>query len=141
MKTKPRIVIDTNVVVSALRSKNGASNKLVKLIGTNKFTTCVSVGLIFEYEDVLTRQFHKLGKFKVAHFLDYICSATEHIKIHFLWRPSLNDPNDDMLLELAVAAKANYIVTYNVADFRETHKFNIKIVTPKQFLELIGELS
>ena len=141
MKTKLKIAIDTNVIVSALRSRNGASNKLMTLIGTNKFITCISVGLILEYEDVLTRNFHGLSKKSVKEFLDYFCSVSEHVKVHFLWRPVLNDPNDDMLLELAMAAEAQYIVTYNSSDFKGIQKFNTRIIKPKQFLELIGELS
>lgn len=113
-----KIVIDTNVVVSALRSVNGASNKLMSLIGTGRFKSCISVGLILEYEDVLNREIHNLNKDDVKDFLNYICSASEHTKIHYLWRPTLKDPNDDMLLELAVAAQVDYIVTYNIIDFK-----------------------
>src|SRR5690349_16157484 len=102
----PKIIIDTNVVLTALRSVNGASNKLMQLVGTKKFTLCISVGLILEYEDVLTRKIHKLSKTQVNQFLDYICSASEHVKVHYSWRPTLKDPSDDMVLELAVAASA-----------------------------------
>lgn len=58
-----------------------------------------------------------------------------------MWRPTLKDPGDDMLLELAVAAGAPYIITYNLADFKGTHKFNIEVIKPRDFLVLIGELS
>ena len=138
---KKKIVIDTNVVVSALRSRNGASNKLMSLVGTGKFIPHISIGLILEYEDVLSRPIHKLTKVQIKEFLDYICSASKHIKVHFLWRPTLKDPSDDMLLELAVAANAEYIVTYNISDFKAANKFNIEIINPKNFLDLIGELS
>lgn len=106
MKNKLKVVIDTNVVLSALRSLNGTSNKLMTLLGTDKFIPCISIGLILEYEDVLSRRLHNLNKTQVKQFLDYICLVSEHTKIHFLWRPTLKDPSDDMLLELAVAAKA-----------------------------------
>lgn len=119
MNNKLKVVIDTNVVLSAFRSINGASNKLMTLLGTNKFITCISIGLILEYEDVLCRKVHALNKMQVKQFLDYICLISEHTKIHFLWRPTLKDPGDDMLLELAIAAKASYIITYNIADFSE----------------------
>jgi len=140
MKKKMRVIIDTNVVLSALRSLNGASNKLMTLLGTDKFIPCISIGLILEYEDVLSRRIHNLNKTQVKQFLDYICLVSEHTKIHFLWRPTLKDPSDDMLLELAVAASASYIITYNIVDFREAKKFNIEIIKPKDFLNLIGEL-
>lgn len=135
-----KIVLDTNVIVAALRSRNGASNKLMSLVGTGKFIPCISIGLILEYEDFLSRKLHKLTKSEIKQFLDYICSVSKHIKVHFLWRPTLKDPSDDMLLELAVAANATHIVTYNLADFKEAKKFNMNVINPRDYLELIGEL-
>jgi putative PIN family toxin of toxin-antitoxin system len=140
MIKKPRVVIDTNVVLSALRSLNGASNRLMSLVGTGKFKPCISIGVILEYEDVLSRKLHNLSRIQVRNFLDYICSASEHTKVHFLWRPTLKDPSDDMLLELAVAAQAPYLITYNMSDFKGTDKFNINVIKPRNFLTLIGEL-
>src|SRR5690348_14384052 len=139
MKNKLKVVIDTNVILSALRSLNGASNKLMSLVGISKFIPCISIGLILEYEDVLSRKLHQLNKVQIKQFLDYICLVSEPIKVHFLWRPTLKDPGDDMLLELAVAAKAPYIITYNTMDFKETYKFGIDPIKPKDFLSLIGE--
>ena len=141
MKNATRVIIDTNVVLSALRSKNGASNKLMSLLGTNKFLPCISIGLILEYEDVLLRKLHHINKNDVKNFLDYICKVSKHTKVHFLWRPTLSDPSDDMLLELAVAANATYIITFNIADFKAARQFNIKIIKPRDFLTLIGEIS
>lgn len=141
MKKLLRIVIDTNVVLSALRSLKEASNRLMQLLGTGKFISCISIGLILEYEDVLMRDAHKLNKTEIKQFLDYFCLASEHVKIHFSWRPTIKDPNDDMILELAVAAHAAYIVTYNISDFKEADKFNVKIITPKDLLKILGEIS
>jgi len=137
---KPKIIIDTNVVFSALRSLNGASNKLMALVGTKKFRPCVSVPLILEYEEVLLRSSERFGKARIEQYLDYICYASEHIQIHFLWRPFLKDSDDDMLLELAVAAEADYIVTYNIDDFQGIQKFKVEAIRPQQFLQIIGEL-
>jgi predicted nucleic acid-binding protein len=61
-------------------------------------------------------------------------------KVSSLWRPQLKDPGDDMVLELAVTAGCNYIITYNVNDFKGIENFGIKAITPKEFLELAGEL-
>ncbi len=61
-------------------------------------------------------------------------------KFFFLWRPYLPDPKDDMLLELAVEAGCDFIVTYNARDFREIERFDITVVTPKEFLEQMGVL-
>lgn len=124
-----------------MRSRNGASNKLMTLVGTGKFVPCISIALILEYEDVLARKVHNLTKNQIKEFLDYICLESEHTKIYFLWRPTLKDPSDDMLLELAIAANAQYIVTYNIADFKAAIKFNVEIITPVNFLKQIGEIS
>jgi len=135
-----KIIIDTNIIVAALRSRSGASNKLMTLVGTGKFLPCISIGLILEYEEVLTRKIHNLTKLQVKQFLDYICSESEHARVHFLWRSTLSDPSDDMILELAIAVNAKYIVTYNISDFKGIKKFNVEAIDPKHFLKLIGEL-
>ncbi len=64
----------------------------------------------------------------------------QHHKIYFLWRPSLPDANDELILELAVSAKCEYIVTHNIKDFKGAEKFGIKAVTPKEFLQIIDEV-
>jgi len=141
MKT-PDIVLDTNVIVAALRSKRGASNKLLSLVGTQKFEIHDSVALIFEYEDVLQRQRAELGLSHddVADFIDSLCSMAHHHKIYFLWRPALSDVNDELVLELAVTAGCKYIVTHNVSDFKGVDRFGIQAITPREFLQIIREV-
>lgn len=138
----PHIVIDTNVILSALRSKRGASFKLLSLVGTRRFEIHDSVALVLEYEDVIQRYRAELGlsQDEVAIFIDSLCSMARHQKIYFLWRPSLPDADDEMLLELAVSAKCDYIVTHNIKDFKGTDKFGIKAITPGEFLQIIGEV-
>ncbi len=136
-----KIVIDTNVVIAALKSSRGASNLLLTKVGTEKFIPCVSVPLIFEYEEVMHRLCPHLEKKIIEDILDYLCDASEHIQINYLWRPYLKDACDDMLLEVAVNANARYILTYNKRDFIGVDKFNIQALTPKEFLEKIGVLS
>ncbi len=97
------VVIDTNVIVSALRSRDGASFLLVSLLGeSDKFEINISVALVLEYEDATKRL---LGEVPITEraiddILDYICEIAHEQKIYFLWRPFLRDPNDDMVLEL-----------------------------------------
>ena len=138
----PNIVIDTNVVIAALRSKRGASNKLLSLVGTSKFEIHDSVALILEYEDVIQRQRVELGlsQDEVSIFIDSLSSMAHHHKIYFLWRPFLTDVNDELVLELAVSANCEYIVTYNVSDFNGSEKFGIRAITPKKFLQVISEV-
>jgi putative PIN family toxin of toxin-antitoxin system len=138
---KPKIVIDTNVIITALKSNKGASNKLLQFFGTGKFISHISVALIIEYEAIIKRLLPNLGKQEINYLLDYICANSNHTKIYYLWRPCLNDPKDDMVLELAVAAEADFIVPYNLKDFKLANKFGINVVTPKEILKLIGELS
>ena len=138
-----QIVLDTNIVVTALRSKRGASFKLISLIDKAPFEINLSVPLVFQYEEVLRRQRHRLHITQdgIADFLDYLCSIANLHEIYFLWRPYLPDPQDDMLLDLAVKAGCKYIVTYNKRDFRGAEMFGIEVVTTKEFLERIGVLS
>jgi len=141
MKT-PDIVLDTNIIIAALRSKRGASNKLLSLVGTHNFEIHDSVALILEYEDVIQRQRTELGLSQedVADFIDSLCSMAHHHKIYFLWRPSLSDVNDELVLELAVTARCEYIVTHNIKDFKGIDKFGIQAITPKEFLQIICEV-
>lgn len=138
----PDIVLDTNVIVAALRSKRGASNKLLSLVGTQKFEIHDSVALILEYEDVLQRYHTELGLSRddVSDFIDALCSMAHHHKIYFLWRPTLSDVNDELILELAVTAQCEYIVTHNISDFKGIDKFGIQAITPREFLQIIREV-
>ena len=139
----PEIVIDTNVLVAALRSNRGASFKLLCIVGQNKFNMNISVPLLIEYEDATKRLIGKIAlKEKyIDHILNYICSVSTHRKIFFLWRPFLKDSKDDLVLELAVSSKCYSIITYNKKDFSRVQKhFGIQILTPKEFLKKIGEI-
>jgi putative PIN family toxin of toxin-antitoxin system len=138
----PNIVLDTNVIIAAQRSQQGASAKLMSLIGTGRFNIHLSVPLALEYEDVLRRQSRQIGLTQqdVTDLVDALCALSHHHLIYFLWRPQLRDAKDEFLLELAVAANCDYIVTYNEKDFVGTEQFGVAIITPKAFLQKIGEL-
>ena len=146
-----KIVIDTNVFLSSLFSKNGASHKLVLWIvnqykDSYKKYNVISNTLLTEYEDVLTRgkNIEKYKNFSIGEvedFIDGICLISNHQKINFLWRPFLRDSNDDMVLEVGFNSRVDYIVTHNIKDFKSVKEnFNIEIVTPKEFLQQIGEI-
>ena len=138
----PNIVIDTNVVYSSMRSTRGASSKLLSLVGTGKFEIHLSVPLVLEYEDVLSRQSmsSSVNQEVVSDLIDSLCVFGYHHEIHFLWRPYLRDPKDEFVLELAITSQADYIVTYNLRDFVGAEKFGIEVITPKELLERIGEI-
>lgn len=133
-----RIVIDTNIVISALKSSQGAANKLLSIMGDNKYISCVSVPLIFEYEEVINRCFPQMAQGDINSLLDYICQQSIRSPIYYLWRPILKDPKDDMVLEIAVASSVDFIVTYNVKDFHPARTFGIGIASPKDILIKTG---
>jgi putative PIN family toxin of toxin-antitoxin system len=137
-----RIVIDTNVFVSALLSRQGASFRLLSLIDSGKFELCLSVPVVLEYEAVAKRQVRntKLSASDIDAIIDYLCLVASHFKIYYLWRPILKDPNDEMVLELAVTANADVIVTYNKTDFKGSESFGIHVLTAQEFLSEIGEI-
>ena len=135
-------VLDTNVVYSGLRSRNGASFRLLESLGNTKFEPCISVPLILEYQQTLSqkRSDLALAASEIENVLDYLCLIGHKQKVFYLWRPILRDPKDDMVLELAVAAECAYIVTYNTNDFKGAERFGVSIVPPLNFLKAIGEI-
>jgi putative PIN family toxin of toxin-antitoxin system len=137
---KTSVVLDTNVLVSALRSQLGASYKLLLLVGGDRFDIAVSVPLVLEYEEVARRQARRMGLTydDIDVILDYVCTAADRRHIFFLWRPFLPDPSDDMVLELAVEAGCKYIVTFNVRHFKRVEQFGVSVITPGEFLKLLG---
>jgi putative PIN family toxin of toxin-antitoxin system len=139
---KYQVVVDTNVFVTALRSQFGASYKLLSLIDEEIFQLNLSVPLVLEYEEVAKRMIGEisLSEKEIDDILDFIISRSNHWHIFYLWRPQLKDPSDDMVLELAVTAGCDYILTYNLNDFKGSEKFGIEAITPKVFLEMVGEL-
>ena len=136
-----RIVIDTNVFITSLRSKNGASYRLLYKADRSKFIQCISTPLIFEYESVAKRQSKEfnLDDKDIDAILNKLCQISEKCKIFFLWRPFLKDAKDDFILELAVESQSDFIVTYNTRHFKGIEKFGIQAITPKAFLECIEE--
>jgi putative PIN family toxin of toxin-antitoxin system len=135
---KQNIVIDTNVLLSALYSNKGASYKLLSIIDSDKFVVNISTTLIYEYEEIL-KQKSKLEFKYIDSILNYICKIGKKNKIFYLWRPKLKDVDDDFLLELAVKSDS-IIVTLNKKDFKPAKQFNLKVMTPKEFLQYIGEI-
>ena len=135
-----RLVIDTNVLVSGLRSRRGASFRLLSMLGGPAFEAVVSVPLVLEYEAVLKRQAPtlNLSAVDVDDVLDFICSVSDQREVYFLWRPVLRDPGDEFVLELAVEAECQFIVTHNTRDFAGAERFGIRVVTPREFLQQSG---
>ena len=134
-----RVVIDTNVVVAALRSDRGASFRLLQNIDSDAFEVVVSVPLVLEYEEQLLAQASQMGLTArdIRDVLDYLCHIAVPVDVFFLWRPTLRDPDDDMLLEAAVAGGCRKIITFNERDFAEARRFDIEVQSPGEFLREI----
>lgn len=136
MKQPPVIVIDTNVLVSALRSSSGWSYDLLARLGTGQFEHLIIVPLVMEYEEVLHRPgMVPLNKAAVDDVLDYVCASGLRQQVHFLWRPKLADVRDDMVLEAAFNGNCDAIVTWNVRDFAAASDMAINILQPDQFVK------
>jgi putative PIN family toxin of toxin-antitoxin system len=134
-----KVVIDTNVLVAALKSRRGASFKLISVLPSDEFSIAISVPLVLEYEDALKRlKSSAFTEQDIDNFVDFLCKIGHHQEIFFLWRPFLPDPFDDHVLEVAVAAGCYAIVTYNKSDFKGIERFALKVLDPREFLSEIG---
>ncbi|MBV8436547.1 MAG: PIN domain-containing protein [Silvibacterium sp.] len=134
--------MDTNVLVAALRSKRGASHRLLGLLGDGRWRPNVTVAVVLEYEAVLKRDCHlfDLTEHDIDDIVDAICSQAGLHRMYFLWRPIASDPNDDLILEAAIASHSDFIITFNARHFPDSERFGIRCLTPKEFLILVKEL-
>ena len=134
--------MDTSVLVAAARSRRGASFALVSSIPSDRFEVCLSVALFLQWQEVLTRPEHLApGRtaYEALEFVRYLGSVAWWQPIYFLWRPYLSDPGDDMILELALAARCPYIVTHNVRHLAGCKKLGIEAITPGELVRLLKE--
>ena len=131
-----RVVLDSSVLVAGFRSQRGASFQVLSLLRDKRFEIALSVPLALEYEAVLLRHADELGLSRgdAVGLVDYLCKVAHKQQIHFLWRPSLKDPGDEFVLELAVAAGCAAIVTHNRQDFRGAVDTGIPAIAPAEFL-------
>lgn len=134
-----QIVLDTNVLISGLRSKRGASNALLQLLNDPRLKLHVSNALLFEYEQLLRREQTTLGLTdeRIEALLDGFCTFGVQHHVSFIWRPTARDTDDDFLVDLAIAAHADFLVTFNVSDLQPVESYGIKVVTPKRMLEIL----
>lgn len=137
-------VLDTDVIVAAMRSPGGASAEILRKARQGRVTLVVSVPLAMEYEAICSEAEHRLAaglsEREVEIFLDAVVAMAEPVKTHFLWRPQLRDPGDEMVLEAAVNGQAELLVTLNVRDFGDMpSRFGIEIMIPRDALERIRQ--
>lgn len=135
-------MLDTDVVVAALRSPRGASAAILLAAADGRATLLMSVPLVVEYEATCTLAEHRLAaqlsEGEIAQFLDGLAALAEPVDSHFLWRPQLRDPGDEMVLEAAVNGRADAIVTFNVRDYGGgPAKFGVAVLKPAEALRRI----
>jgi putative PIN family toxin of toxin-antitoxin system len=138
-----RCILDTDVLVASLRSAQGASREIIRMIGRKEIVAIASVATMIEYEAVLKRPEHlqaaNLTAVQVDRLLDALASLFEPVEPHFLWRPMLQDPNDEMILEAAVNGRVEVIVTFDTRHFRRAaQRFGIYVLTPAEFLRRVN---
>jgi putative PIN family toxin of toxin-antitoxin system len=139
-----RIVLDTSVLVSASRSRQDARFALVSSLPNPCFDIALSVALYTEWQAVLTRPEHippGLLREDVLAYLRYLTSIAHLQDVYYLWRPFLRDPNDDMVLECAVASNSQFLVTHNIHDFQQIDELGVKPITPATFLAFLRSSS
>jgi len=136
MKKVPRLTIDTNILVAATRNVLGPSFALIQLVRRSVVTICCSPALFLEFEDVLKRTEHLQASgwltVDVDAILNELVGLVEPVVTHYQWRPQLRDPADEMVLEVAVNAQADAIVTYNLRDFKPAARFGVLVLNPEQ---------
>ena len=138
------IVIDTCVIISALRSSKGASYRILSYISRQKFRYGLSVALYLEYQKKLYEQSKankiKLNKSEIDIMLKALAFYCTKVPIYYKIRPNLKDENDNMVYECAVNFNADYIVTFNIKDFQKAdlRPYRSKIITPQEFLKKAG---
>ncbi len=139
----PRIVVDTNVFISALLSPAGLNRQVLRACLGRKAVPLMGAALFHEYEDLLGRR-EPMAKCPLTPeerqvLLGSFLSVAEWVRVYYLWRPNLPDEGDNHLIELAVAGAAEVIVTNNLRDLRQGElRFpKLRILTPQQFLSNI----
>lgn len=127
-----------------MRSPSGASAEIIRKARRGKIALLLSVPLAMECEAVCLRPEHQLAaglsEQEVHVFVDAVIAIAEPVKIHYLWRPQLRDPSDEMVLETAVNGQANLLITFNVRDYGTAPaRFGIEVMTPRQGVERISK--
>ena len=136
-------MLDSSVVVSAFRSRRGASSRLLILAEAGRIVPLATPALFLEYEDVLKRPEQReasgLSLAEVDTALVALAALVEPVEVRFAWRPQLTDPDDEMVLEAAVNGRADALVTHNLADFAQAaSRFGLALLRPGKLLESIG---
>ncbi|MFL5242710.1 MAG: putative toxin-antitoxin system toxin component, PIN family [Gemmataceae bacterium] len=137
----PTLILDTSVLIAGLRSSLGASYTLLGLIGFEHFSVGLTAALVLEYEAVCMRSLDELGLTAedVMVLLDYFCRVGKLAAVRFQVRPSVADPDDELVLEAAIASESEWIVSHNIRDMAVgAARYGIEVIRPGEALRRLG---
>jgi predicted nucleic acid-binding protein len=131
------LILDTSVLIAGLRSSLGASHGLLGMVGSERFCVGLTAALVLEYEAVCMRSLDALGLTgdDVRDLLDYLCGVGKLAAVRFSVRPSVADPDDERVLEAAIATESEWIVTHNIRDMAVgSARYGIEVIRPGEAL-------
>jgi predicted nucleic acid-binding protein len=136
-----RVILDTNVILAAMRSQTGASHRLLLTMGHPRWQCVITPALMYEYEDVARRPGNApgLSPQEITNILDLIYQQSHRQLVWFSWRPLSSDPGDDAILDAAIAGGCDYVVSFKERHLRAARGFGIEVLKPSGLLKLIGE--
>jgi predicted nucleic acid-binding protein len=139
--SKPRAVLDTNVLVAAFRSRTGASYEIFRRLRLDEWTAVLSNHLTYEYEEVLKRYAAalSLSLADVDALLNGICARGEEWSLTHNWEPILSDADDEPLVQLAHESGALVIITHNTRHLQPAVPFGIHVLKPIEFLRILQQ--
>jgi predicted nucleic acid-binding protein len=128
--------MDTNVLVAAFRSRNGASFELVRRLRFGRWTAVLSNHLLFEYEEILKREAVtlRLNMSDVDQILNAVSARGEEWTLSHSWHPILSDPDDEPLVQLAAESGCRLITTHNIRHLAPASHLKIEVLKPAEFL-------
>lgn len=137
-----RVVLDTSVIVAALRTRRGAANEVLRRVAARRLLLLATPPLFLEYEEVLKRPeqqlAHGLALEAIDEFLAELAALIEPVEVHFQWHPQVRDPSDEMVLEAAINGRADALVTYNLRHFTLAgERFKVPILRPAELLRKV----
>ena len=140
--SKPRAVLDTNVLVAAFRSRTGASFEIFRRLRLDEWTAILSNHLTYEYEEVLKRDAAalSLSLTDIDDLLNAICARGEEWSLTHDWEPVLHDPDDEPLVQLAQESGALVIITHNTRHLQPAVALGIQVLKPTEFLVILQQL-
>lgn len=134
-----RVLLDTHVLVAGLSSSRGASFVLLQAVAAGELQIAASPALWLEYESVLKRDairaLHGFSAQQIDQILSALAVWVHPVSLHYIWRPQLRDPGDEMVLEAAVNGQVSALVTHDVRDFSAAAApFSLQVLTPAQLI-------